>query len=283
MTSPLPPTPTITAPPATPAQPPPVTVTTTATVLVPPPEVNITNPPADSGPDGWAVPIATLIAALIAATFLSINEALKRRREDRRQWDREIRDYCAQLFTLADEVTSLCLDLAELKYVERERANVWSRRTRKQLDDDLIRKENDIGQVISRIQLAVESLRVIASFGTVNAAEELLREAEGYLVFTEMDSGDEAGQESIAAAGLHLSEAKDTLLAACKREIRISRVGPSAERHGTLIIFSTVYRRMSDPVRRRAHRLFSATWLRRRHKAKARKAYQAKKLDDALR
>jgi hypothetical protein len=35
----------------------------------------------------YAIPLATVGAAIVAAIFLTLNEALKRR-EDRRQWDK---------------------------------------------------------------------------------------------------------------------------------------------------------------------------------------------------
>lgn len=67
---------------------------------MPPPQVNITNEAPDAGLHGWAVPIATLAAAAVAGIVLSINEVLKRRREDRRQWDKEIRDIISELLLL---------------------------------------------------------------------------------------------------------------------------------------------------------------------------------------
>lgn len=98
MTTPLPP------PPTFPTPPPASTVTVTSTVVAPPPQVNITIPPANQGLNGWAVPIATLIAALVAAIFLTINEAIKRGREDRRQWDSEVRKVCVAACATAEKL-----------------------------------------------------------------------------------------------------------------------------------------------------------------------------------
>ncbi|MGV0675690.1 hypothetical protein ABQE62_05790 [Mycolicibacterium fortuitum] len=74
-----------------------------------------TSPKADStdtpGLDGWAVPIATLFAALIAATFLTINEALKRRTEDRRQWDKEVRDLCVSAVGASNQLSEIISDI----------------------------------------------------------------------------------------------------------------------------------------------------------------------------
>jgi hypothetical protein len=62
------------------------------------------------GLNGWAIPIATLIAALIAATFLTINEALKRRAEDKRQWDKEVRDLCVNAVSASNQLSQILWD-----------------------------------------------------------------------------------------------------------------------------------------------------------------------------
>lgn len=77
----------------------------------------------------WAVPVATLVGAIIAATVLLINESRKARRDDRqhraeferddrqhrealerqdrRQWDRDIRDAYADLTRITREVDDI--------------------------------------------------------------------------------------------------------------------------------------------------------------------------------
>lgn len=73
-------------------------------MVVPPPEVNITNQVPSSGVPGWAVPVATLVAALITAAVVMWNEGRKRRREDRRQWDAEIREWTLEILDAAQEL-----------------------------------------------------------------------------------------------------------------------------------------------------------------------------------
>lgn len=106
--------------PVTPAPPVTVTQTVTSTPAPTPIEVKLEQPGGDAAV--W-VPIATLVAALIAAIFLTINETLKRHREDRRQWDREIRDICVSCMTAADTIVST-LSLKTSAEMERE-INKW--------------------------------------------------------------------------------------------------------------------------------------------------------------
>ncbi|WP_141717342.1 hypothetical protein [Nocardia altamirensis] len=76
-----------------------------ATIIVRPPDVYVQ--PSSSG---WAIPLATLIAAVVAGIFLTLNEHLKRKREDRRQWDKEVRDLCVDALRIADELRGLMWD-----------------------------------------------------------------------------------------------------------------------------------------------------------------------------
>jgi hypothetical protein len=94
--------PTSPSPTTLPSSPP---LTITSTVQVPSPDAPVGQ--VDQGLHGWAIPIATLIAALIAATFLTINEALKRRAEDKRQWDKEVRDLCVSAIAISNQMIEI--------------------------------------------------------------------------------------------------------------------------------------------------------------------------------
>lgn len=112
MPSPSPSTPAPTStqpPPSSTALPSPPPVTITSTVQVPSSNVPVSQ--ANPGLGGWAVPIATLIAALIAAIFLTINEVLKRRTEDKRQWDKEVRDLCVSAVSTSNQLSAIISDV----------------------------------------------------------------------------------------------------------------------------------------------------------------------------
>lgn len=61
---------------------------------------NITSPSSFS----WLVPIATLVGALIAASVVLWNEKRKARREDMRQWDKEIRELYIRATHIFDKI-----------------------------------------------------------------------------------------------------------------------------------------------------------------------------------
>jgi hypothetical protein len=84
-----------------------------------PDQIKIVVEQHSNGTVWWAIPLATLIAALVAGGFLTWNEALKRRREDRRQWEREIRDMCV---TATQAASGLIMLLRKAEYSPEEKA-----------------------------------------------------------------------------------------------------------------------------------------------------------------
>lgn len=142
----------------------------------------------NQGLGGWAVPVATLVAALIAATFLTINEALKRRREDRRQWDKEVRDLCVSASHISDALYRLMWDAGWTAHSEPKP------RIREQLSAMFLRQQPDCDPLpyqrryimscypeAARMRSELEDLKdranLIAQPATVAAFEKLVAAA----------------------------------------------------------------------------------------------------------
>lgn len=272
---------------------PPATVTTTSTVIVPPPNVTVT-PTADTGLHGWAVPIATLVAALIAATFLTINEMLKRRREDRRQWDKEIRDQCIECMKAADVIAE-GLDLPPDLDIESVLAD-WSREVdalrtrsrlymaiqginplRKQARESFLQlfgsfdgsqkvvidhtaRRSKRTAALEKIRASYETLALMADVETTNCAAQLHSVcAEAIRFSSERRSDDESGIEAYRAM---IKDARLNLIVIVRTNIR-SPLGTPEQHHENLKQSSWVYRNLPRAGQRIYHRRVISRPLRR--------------------
>jgi hypothetical protein len=176
-----------------------------------------------------AVPLATLVAALVAGSFLTWNEHLKRKREDRRQWDKEIRDLCVEISTHTNAIVQAMWKAKSAtppiewvdQYTQEYASTVRSDDSDHAEDHGWLQKAFIMAELCpnakqhaTEIRNCHEKLSLIARSLTIKASKSVLESAEGCISL--MDDG-QAPKDERRRLRLRLNEFIETV----KKEIRI--------------------------------------------------------------